>query len=210
MLFEDDYRFVHTDGDDQFAAFWTFDDLARGDYEVLVTYPEAESRSTGVVYTATTDASVVDIDNVFNPALTAPPAPTPIAGGNMVLIDTDTLDLTITGDNDADDAAFFGAPFTAQVIGGLAVFTFDGDLHIGPGTIKVVGDNALSIQVSNNVYIDQGAVFDLAASPVDGAGPGGGDAAASGGQAGINSGLSGDGGAGGVNSGSQGRGGSGG
>ena len=55
----------------------------------------------------------------------------------------------------------------------MAIIKIDGDLHIPGDTIKVVGSRALSIQASNDVFIDEGAVFDLSASGTE-PGPGGG------------------------------------
>ena len=59
----------------------------------------------------------------------------------------------------------------------MATMRIEGDLHIPAATIKVVGSRALSIQVSDDVSIDPGAVFDLSASgsqPGPGGGQGGG------------------------------------
>ncbi len=94
----------------------------------------------------------------------------PAAETRVVTIDTD--DLTIESDG-AIWETFYGASYTREFVDGMAIIKIDGDLSIPGDTIRVVGSNALSIQVSNNVFIDDGAVFDLSAVGTQ-PGPGGG------------------------------------
>jgi Leucine-rich repeat (LRR) protein len=178
--FEGDYRFRYVAEDGElFGAFWTFEGLAPGDYEVLVTWPEAESRSASVKYTVMAQSPVVDLANLFNDDLSAPTDPVAQVGGRTVFIDTD--DLSIWSEEgspwDADEDGiwdtFYGASYERKIENGLATILIDGDLQIPADTIKVVGSNALSIQVSRDVFIDPNAVFDLSAT-TEAAGPGGG------------------------------------
>ena len=199
-VFEDDYRFRYVDtGDDVFGAFWTFEDVSPGDWEVLASWPAAESRSSAVQYTATTSDPVVAIGSLFRANLTAPAAPAQLIGMRTVVIDTDAL--TVTGDDDGDET-FYNAPFTFSIEGDLSVILVQGDLHIGADTIEVVGSQPLSIRATNNVFIDRGASFSVAAGNAM-AGPGGGTSGAGG-----NVGASNDGGAGGSPGGTGGTGGS--
>ncbi len=176
--FEGDYRFRYVGvGDEVFGAFWTFEDVSSGLWEVLSSWPAANSRSDAVDYTYVTASPVVDLPDPFATDLAAPDPP-PVAHDpderNTVSIKTDEGQLTITGDDDDDDYAFYGVPFTAAVADGIAVFAFTGDLQIPADDIEVTGSNALSIRVTNDVYIDPGAVFLLGASETE-AGPGGGE-----------------------------------
>ena len=207
--FEGDYRFRAVAGDEVFGAFWSFNDLLPGDYEVFTTWTEADTRSTNVNYSSSTEAEVLSIGNVFRDGISAANIPNPYTrGSSVVTIDTSTFDtasVSITGD-DADSDLFYGQTFTTDVdeVSKIAVLRIEGDLHIGPDQINVIGPYALSIEVTDDVFIDEGAVFNLSA---DGATPGaGGGSANVGGQGGS----AGSGGAGGNNSGSQGNGGSGG
>ena len=60
--FEQDYRFRFEDGSDQFfGAFWTFQDLNSGVYEVLATWPEANSLTDAVSYTYVTASPILDL-----------------------------------------------------------------------------------------------------------------------------------------------------
>ena len=201
-----DYRFRFVESGDIFASSWSFENLPEGDYEVFATWLPDPSRSMQVDYTVTTDAPVVDTATPFNADLVAPSTPDPLAGGRAVTINTDTLGVEVDGANDA--SLFFGSDFTSEIVGDIATFRVQGDLQIGADVITVVGGNALSIQVSNNVFIDEGASFDLSASE-NVAGPGGGDAS-NGGAGGVNTGLRGVGGFGGDNAGSASDGGAGG
>ena len=71
--FEDDYRFGYIDSTDEvFGAFWTFEDVSPGTWEVLASWPAAESRSSVVQYTATTSSSVIAIGSPFRDDLVAP------------------------------------------------------------------------------------------------------------------------------------------
>ena len=110
--FEEDYRFRNVSEEDGvFGAFWTFDDVSPGNWEVLASWPAADSRSEAVAYTVATASSVVAIGDVFREDLVAPLPPLPLSipdepGARQVTIDTDQL--TITGDGDANDNAFYG------------------------------------------------------------------------------------------------------
>jgi hypothetical protein len=188
--FEDDYRFREGVGDDN-AAKWTFRDLDPGEYEVLVTWPEAFTRTEQAKYfvRGSNTAVVVDLgQDLFQPVI-SPAGPEPWDGERTVVIDTDVL--TISGDDD-DPLTFYGTPFVVDTVGDLARFFVLGDLHIGGDKIVVVGSRALSIQVGNDVIIDPDAQFHLSADgpnpgPGGGAGgPGGvGGAAGAGGTNGV-------------------------
>jgi hypothetical protein len=78
-----------------------------------------------------------------------------------VTINTDTG--VITGDDD-NAGTFYGTAFTVSIADGLAQFKVLGDLHIGGDIINVVGANALSLLVGNNVFIDPDAQFNLSAN----------------------------------------------
>ncbi|HNE14670.1 MAG TPA: hypothetical protein PLL39_01515, partial [Rhodocyclaceae bacterium] len=186
--FEGDYRFREgvTDAN---AAKWTFGDLDIGRYEVLVSWPAADSRTETAKYfvRGTNTAEVKDLgQNLFN-AVSGDADPAPLAGTRTVTINTDTLN--ISGD-DGNVGTFYGTPFMVGYDAGLMTVYVLGDLHIGGDVINVVGSRALSIQAGDDVYIDANAEFNLAAQGAD-AGPGGGD--------GGNGGNGGAGGAGGVN-----------
>ena len=119
-----------------------------------------------------------------------------------IIINSD--ELTISGDSDDDPQTFNGAPFSAGKNGGIAKFIINGDLNINSDdVVRGVGENAISLVVSGDVNIPEGAVFDISADPTTpGPGGGSGGASAAGGQGGIGGpvgtvvGFGGDGGAG--------------
>ena len=171
--FEADYHYRDPfDLDDSTPAVWTFKDLEPGQYEVLVTWPEAFTRATDALFfvRGSNTAIVSNVGSDLFQTVTPATTPSPLAGGLSVTIDTDAL--TISGD-DTNAGTFYGTPFTVGVIDGIAHFWVQGDLHIGGDEIEVVGSRPLSLQIANNLYIDPLATFQLSA---DGAvpGPGGG------------------------------------
>ena len=133
--FEGDYRFRLVDGPENFATQWTFEDLPVGNYEVLVTWPENDSRSTAVTYTFTVEdlSQTVDGLDLFQ-SITEPSLPPALTGGDVVIIDTDAF--TIDGD-DNDPNTFYGTAFDAQLINGIWTLFVDGDLHIPADSITV-------------------------------------------------------------------------
>ena len=170
--FEGDYHF-REGVDDTTRAMWKFTNLEPGTYEVLVTWDEAPSRSDYVKYVVqgNNTAVVTDLDgeDLFN-SVSAPAPVTPLEGGHTVTVNTSTL--TIAGD-DADSATFYGTQFKWVTDGQRAILYVAGDLHVGADTINVTGARALSIVVGNDVFIDEGAVFNVSANGQQ-AGPGGG------------------------------------
>ena len=116
------------------------------------------------------------LDNRAHELFLPDPPELPALDPAAVTIDTDHL--TVTGD-DASEFTFYGAPFTFVAMDGqLAVLTVEGDLHIDADTIQVQGNLPLSIRVANDIFIDRGTVFDVAADLQ--AGPGGGAGVAGG------------------------------
>lgn len=96
-----------------------------------------------------------------------------------VVIDSDSLTITDGGVESGD--TFRGILFTATVYNGLARFLFAGDLEFMPTDfVRGKGSAAISLTVSGDVVIPEGAVIDVSASVV-GAGPGGGGMEAAGG-----------------------------
>lgn len=81
----------------------------------------------------------------------------------------DTVNLTVTGDNDNDPTKFNGVPFAASVSGGIAKFNIKGDLNVfGTDSVTVSGGNAVSLYAGNNANIASGATFTVAAGTAGG------------------------------------------
>lgn len=180
----EDYRFVHVGaaGDQASAAQWTFPELPDGDYQVLATWPAADSRSESVRYTVATIEPLVDSSSAGFTLFREVPAPLYPAspGGRTVEINTDTR--TIVGDDVsvADDAGkFYGVDFSAWESGGTVYFDLRGDLHIAADTLRCTGARAASIRVSGDILIDPGAIFDASGFGAQ-AGAGGGQGGAGG------------------------------
>lgn len=172
-----DYRFAYVDGSNSAAAQWRFESVPTGRYEVLATWPEADSRSEHVTYTMGTLIPIVDSTaagfHLFR-NLPTPVYPT-VSSGRVVDIDTDAL--TITGDdvNDADDAQkLYGVAFdTLATTADIAYFDLRGDLTIPDDYLRVTGSRALTIRVDGDILIGAAAEFDVSASGSQ-PGPGGG------------------------------------
>ena len=125
----------------------------------------------GGPYTVTGDGG---LDGTFSFSLTN-------LSPSLVIVDVNNPDdMTIAGSS----TTVFGVPFTAKVVGNVAVFTILGDLDVPAGdTITATGPYAVEFLVGNNVNIPSTAVFDFAAIGSL-AGPGGGGAGGSGGSGG--------------------------
>ena len=170
---EGDYQF-RNGVDAGSAARWSFNELDPGQYQVLVTWTEAGSRSHSVTYDVggSDSSAIVSGLSLFADGLSAS-TQAPATGLGTVTINTDTL--TVVGDDD-NAATFFGAAFDTFITSdGKAQLRIKGDLHIPGVTVNVVGSRPLSLLVGDDVVIDPGAVFNLAASGAQ-AGPGGGGA----------------------------------
>jgi hypothetical protein len=91
---------------------------------------------------------------------------------SQVTMNTDTL--TISGDGDNNDHAFYGVPFTASVVDGVAQFRIAGDLNVPSGDrITVTGSRPAALFVGNDLTIGGGTTFDASANG-SAPGPGGG------------------------------------
>ena len=171
--FDGDYRIL-PNGDIVSRALFEFSDLPEGIYQVFATWPTHESRTSQAVYNFDGGALVVSGLNLFNPdreVVDEVAIPKFTRGAFNVDIDTDNL--TITGDGDGDPNALYGNSFSGAIAGGIATFTFLGDLVIGPDNFLVSGTNGLAIHIENDVFIAEGASFDVSAAGLS-AGPGGG------------------------------------
>ena len=173
--FGGDYA-LHLPGDSAARVSWNFENLQPGSYNVLATWPGQELNSNSVVYTIDRGAfglgtTVYSGLNIFQ-TVSGPVDPTPKQGpAHTITINTDAL--TISGDGDTSDLAFYGTPFTVSVNDGIASFFIPGDLYIGPDTINIVGSLGMSLTVGNNVVVNPTAVFNASATGFT-PGPGGG------------------------------------
>ena len=87
-----------------------------------------------------------------------------------------TIEVDEDGSGFVDQGGMFRGtvPYTASVSGGLATFTFAGDLALLPTDhVRGTGDNAISVVVSGDLTIPEGAIVDVSATDAA-PGPGGG------------------------------------
>ncbi len=88
------------------------------------------------------------------------------------VVTINTTNLTVTG-ADTTSNTFYGVPYEASVVNGVAQFAIEGDLNVPPGdTIQAVGDLPVKLLVGNNVIMPTGSVFDFSGSGAT-PGPGG-------------------------------------
>ena len=186
--FEGDYAF-RNGVDDSHAAKWTFGDLQPGSYQVLVTWPPADSRTQNATYFVRggNTAQVIAGLDLFNAGLGGAPVNAGTTDAD-VTIDTDAL--SIVGD-DGNDSLFFGSAFTTSVVDGLARFAVLGNLDIPSGArIRVVGNRPMSLYVGDDVTIGSNVQIDasaVGATPGAGGGTGGGvGTGGAGGAGGVN------------------------
>ncbi len=89
-----------------------------------------------------------------------------------VIFNSETL--TITDNGETSPNTFRNLPFKASVYNGLARFIIDGDLNFTPQDLVTgEGSNAISLTVTGDVTVPDGAVIDLSADLFN-PGPGGG------------------------------------
>jgi hypothetical protein len=96
-------------------------------------------------------------------------SPTP-----SVVIDSENL--VILDGEISSNHLFQGVPFSATVYNGMAHFLFSGDLIFNSDDfIRGIGSNVISLTVSGDVHLPEGAVLDVSADGIL-PGPGGGAA----------------------------------
>jgi hypothetical protein len=153
-------------GSDRFE--WYLDGIAQGSGRISDQIESVQADTSVIVFRAgSSDATDGATDWTSVALKQARPATVVIDSGN----------LTISDGGSVSENTFRGVPFTATVYNGLARFLFAGDLHFtSDDLVRGKGSAAISLTVSGDVTIDEGAVFDVSAR-AGVPGPGGGDGA---------------------------------
>jgi uncharacterized delta-60 repeat protein len=176
--FEGQSRLLASQAIDSEATF-TFSNLLPGTYDIYTTWNDNQNSDPAVSYVIGQPISATSLSASgilpFGELDWATRRQIPASfDGQSFTVTINTNSLTISGDGDGDPTAFFGTPFTTEIVDGIARFTVFGDLVIGgETTIRGTGSRPFSIVVTNDVVIGEHVTFDVSAINQT-AGPGGG------------------------------------